>query len=59
MDEKRRIASLFLPDWPIERFLRATRGNGQTVAAADGRAVSGGGPLALAAPMATRPRVKA
>lgn len=59
MTEKRRIASLFLPDWPIERFLRERRGDGRTQAAANGRAVPLAGPLVLAASMAGGMRVTA
>lgn len=51
MTEKRRIASLFLPDWPVERFLRERGGHGETAAATDGRAVPSAEPLALAAPL--------
>ncbi|WP_293328490.1 DUF6504 family protein [Parvibaculum sp.] len=53
MTEKRRIASLFLPDWPMERFLRERRGHVERshgeAAAANGRAVSPAGPRAPAA----------
>ena len=59
MTEKRRIASIFLPDWPLERFLRARGGQGEAAAATDGRAVSLAGPLALAAPLSGGMRVTA
>lgn len=43
MDEKRRIAALWLPHWPVERFRRALR-------RMDGRVSAPEVPLALAAP---------
>ena len=59
MDGKRRIASVFLPNWPIERFLRESREGREKATATNGRGVFSAGAVLLAGASAGGMRVTA